>query len=745
MKFLEDFFDIADRKADLEILYVNGTTYTYQLLKQRFAEIRKYFPETVRRKILAVSTSDPVELILYYFIALERQLSYLPLPEICDSNEKEEIQNLYHMKGQMPFHGYGMVDIDEYNGSGDEVLFLTSGTSGKKRIVCLSNDALYQRCSVKNAYDENEPDTKVLLITSIWKHLGFKEVLHNLLAGIKTYVALQNQLDEAIELLKTQSISYLVLKSSLLSAILYHPHFTKECMASVQILRYCQEPLPMETLIQMQALYPRLKFFSDYGLTETLGTIALMGPELHDKAVVHHHLPTIGHFLSEVEIKLMDEKGEQIINGEVGELYVHTPWQFRGYLGQEKTDYWIPTGDMGWFDTDGYFNLSGFRKLSSDGFDGKVYVLPAIARKMYASIPFLSPSFTYGNFSGTLYQNMLALLHASMNVDEIKHVYMDMISDIISADAYGFELFPIDMQTYQWKNTVDENWYHGAMENMEEHEVFLLNKNTITSVSVQFMKDRLEGEIDILCLPLYSQNAQLHGMLSFVKSKNRGGFSSWEITLLKQLSHHVNLAVLNARIFQEIQTRQIVLQETMDFLETGMLLSDTKNVIYYMNSTVKNMMDEEKISSLHGSFLLEQMKENIYHLELSRKMECRKQFMYYPQKGVPFLLNIRSVRLSMKNKFIAHFISKSLEDDNTSFGDLEETLTKKEKEVLTCLCHGLSYKEIAEKMYVSINTVNFHIKNIYRKMNINSRNELLDRIFYLGKNGLQYVSGEKQS
>ncbi|MFR7912681.1 helix-turn-helix transcriptional regulator [Eubacterium ramulus] len=54
------------------------------------------------------------------------------------------------------------------------------------------------------------------------------------------------------------------------------------------------------------------------------------------------------------------------------------------------------------------------------------------------------------------------------------------------------------------------------------------------------------------------------------------------------------------------------------------------------------------------------------------------------------------------------------------------------------LCKGIMYKDIADAMGISVNTVNFHIKNIYRKMNVNSRNELLNEILYLASNGLQY-------
>ncbi|PHN06120.1 response regulator [Flavilitoribacter nigricans] len=51
-------------------------------------------------------------------------------------------------------------------------------------------------------------------------------------------------------------------------------------------------------------------------------------------------------------------------------------------------------------------------------------------------------------------------------------------------------------------------------------------------------------------------------------------------------------------------------------------------------------------------------------------------------------------------------------------------LTKKEGHVLQLLVDGLSYKLIAGEMNVSINGIRYHIKNIYRKLHINSRSEL---------------------
>lgn len=59
-------------------------------------------------------------------------------------------------------------------------------------------------------------------------------------------------------------------------------------------------------------------------------------------------------------------------------------------------------------------------------------------------------------------------------------------------------------------------------------------------------------------------------------------------------------------------------------------------------------------------------------------------------------------------------------------------LSGREKEVLRLLCEGQSYRDIAKKLFVSTNTVRFHLKNIYKKLQVNSRHEAVVKATQLG-------------
>lgn len=57
------------------------------------------------------------------------------------------------------------------------------------------------------------------------------------------------------------------------------------------------------------------------------------------------------------------------------------------------------------------------------------------------------------------------------------------------------------------------------------------------------------------------------------------------------------------------------------------------------------------------------------------------------------------------------------------------SLSNREKELLELLAKGYRYKEIAEKLFISVETVRTHIRNIYEKLQVHSRTEALLKVY----------------
>jgi DNA-binding NarL/FixJ family response regulator len=59
----------------------------------------------------------------------------------------------------------------------------------------------------------------------------------------------------------------------------------------------------------------------------------------------------------------------------------------------------------------------------------------------------------------------------------------------------------------------------------------------------------------------------------------------------------------------------------------------------------------------------------------------------------------------------------------------ETNLTPREHELLKSLAEGLDYKQIADRHFISVDTVRNHIRHIYEKLHVHSKSEAVSKAF----------------
>jgi DNA-binding NarL/FixJ family response regulator len=89
------------------------------------------------------------------------------------------------------------------------------------------------------------------------------------------------------------------------------------------------------------------------------------------------------------------------------------------------------------------------------------------------------------------------------------------------------------------------------------------------------------------------------------------------------------------------------------------------------------------------------------------------------EKLIEALLDIKRGGSPMSNE-IARKVVNAFQQD-VIYVDAKEKLSIREKEVLQWLSKGFSYKEIAAKLFISIETVRTHIRNIYEKLHARNK------------------------
>ena len=57
----------------------------------------------------------------------------------------------------------------------------------------------------------------------------------------------------------------------------------------------------------------------------------------------------------------------------------------------------------------------------------------------------------------------------------------------------------------------------------------------------------------------------------------------------------------------------------------------------------------------------------------------------------------------------------------------QSQLNERQQEILECIFNGMSYKLIGEKLFVSVDTVRYHVKDIYEILHVHSRDELISK------------------
>jgi len=117
---------------------------------------------------------------------------------------------------------------------------------------------------------------------------------------------------------------------------------------------------------------------------------------------------------------------------------------------------------------------------------------------------------------------------------------------------------------------------------------------------------------------------------------------------------------------------------------------------------------------------------NYYQKKRNKELETNRQIIVN-------LKEIEKLKLSLQKETSKN----SLETINNNLNDfLDIPLSEREVEVLTELSKGLSNKLISEKLFVSVNTIKTHIKNIYIKLDVNNRAQAIRKVQNLKKQSI---------
>src|SRR6185369_14334600 len=235
------------------------------------------------------------------------------------------------------------------------VVCYTSGTSGSPKGVAHTHGSVFAR----HGGDRPRRVPGRMLVVLPLNSLG-AGMLTGRLAHQWTEILLERfEPRSFLSAIEHHRVSTLVMMPSMGEALVALPELDRYDLSSLRYVGFTGAHVPAPLLARLATVLPVAPAVA-YGMTETGGAVAASG--LSSKP------GSAGHIAKHVDVRIVGEDGQDLADGEVGEILVRTPWMGAGYYGQpEETaaafaDGWLRTGDLGFIDDDRELFIVGRRK-----------------------------------------------------------------------------------------------------------------------------------------------------------------------------------------------------------------------------------------------------------------------------------------------------------------------------------------------------------------------------------------------
>lgn len=240
------------------------------------------------------------------------------------------------------------------------VIIYTSGTTGKPKGAILTHGNLLANSqSLKIEWGFKSEDVLLHALPLFHIHGLFVATHTALLSGAKMILLEKFTTNEVIK--------YLVSSSVFMGVPTHYTRLLKATELNASLCRNMRlfisgsAPLLQATLAQFKQVTGHT-ILERYGMSET--GINTSNPLLSERKP-----GTVGKALSGVDVRVVDEKDQPVVTGNIGQIQVKGANVFAGYWRKpEKTaeefthDGFFRTGDLGYFDQDGYLTISGRAK-----------------------------------------------------------------------------------------------------------------------------------------------------------------------------------------------------------------------------------------------------------------------------------------------------------------------------------------------------------------------------------------------
>jgi len=232
----------------------------------------------------------------------------------------------------------------------------TSGTTGLPKGVELTNNNFFGMMPVASQMWSFDGDSVNLVAMPLFHIAGSGWGVVGLFNGGTNI--LMRDVDPAaiLDIIPQYGVTNALFVPAVIQFLLMMPNLATTDFTTMRAVLYGASPITEDVLVGGMNAFG-CDFRQVYGLTETTGGVTQLDFEDHDPGGPRAHLlRSAGKPIPGVSLRIVDEQGNELPDGEVGEIWVHSAQNLKGYYADpEATDKAFPEGrdenGLGWFAT----------------------------------------------------------------------------------------------------------------------------------------------------------------------------------------------------------------------------------------------------------------------------------------------------------------------------------------------------------------------------------------------------------
>jgi long-chain acyl-CoA synthetase len=291
----------------------------------------------------------------------------------------------------------GGIDIDL------AYVMYTSGSTGFPKGVMMTHQSSHSGASSIIEYIENTPDDIILSVIPLSFDYGMYQVIMTMIFGgtlvLETSFAFPNAV---VQKMIKEKVTGFPLVPTTASLLLQIKSLVPGAIPTLRYLTNTAAPLPPAHIERLLELFPGVKIFSNYGLTENVRGTYLPPDQIRIRPT------SVGKAMPNSEAQIVDDHGKPVPPGAVGELVFRAAHILRGYWNNEVATHaalkhgkypWektLHTGDLFRADEEGYLYFLGRKddifksrgeKVSPKEIENVLYELEGIREAAVIGVP----------------------------------------------------------------------------------------------------------------------------------------------------------------------------------------------------------------------------------------------------------------------------------------------------------------------------------------------------------------------